>query len=192
MALNCFLRDSNNKRYQNSPCGCVAVCQGLTDSIIPVYKFAIRHPRCVFNNEYSMQHWWYETDREKLAFSEKKTYSRPTLTTTNLTWTGLELNPILRGDRLATNRLRHGMAPHITTEVLYMSTKVYWPHITYLMYASESWGDRGSTVVKVLSYKSEGRWFDPRWCHSNLSDRTMALGSTQPLTEKSTRRISWG
>jgi len=24
-------------------------------------------------------------------------------------------------------------------------------------------GDRGSTVVKVLCYKSEGRWFDPSW-----------------------------
>ena len=24
--------------------------------------------------------------------------------------------------------------------------------------------NRGSTVVKVLCYKSEGRWFDPRWC----------------------------
>ena len=50
-------------------------------------------------------------------------------------------------------------------------------------------GDRGSTVVKVLCYKSEGHWFDPSWCHS---DRTMALGSTQPLTEMSTRSISWG
>jgi hypothetical protein len=40
-------------------------------------------------------------------------------------------------------------------------------------------GDRGSTVVKVLRYKSEGRWFDRRWCHGNFidinpSDRTMA------------------
>jgi len=26
----------------------------------------------------------------------------------------------------------------------------------------------------------------------NPHDRTMALGSTQPLTEMSTRRISWG
>ena len=26
-------------------------------------------------------------------------------------------------------------------------------------------GDRGSTVIKLLCYKSEGRWFDPRWCH---------------------------
>ena len=49
-------------------------------------------------------------------------------------------------------------------------------------------GDCSSTVVKVLCYKSEGRWFDPSWCHWNFhwhnpSDCTMALGSTQPLTE---------
>jgi len=25
-------------------------------------------------------------------------------------------------------------------------------------------GDRGGTVVKVLCYKSVGRWFDPSWC----------------------------
>ena len=30
-------------------------------------------------------------------------------------------------------------------------------------------GDRGSTVVKVLWYKSEGRWFDSRWCNLNFS-----------------------
>ena len=29
--------------------------------------------------------------------------------------------------------------------------------------------DRGSTVVKVLCYKSEGRWFDPSWCNLNFS-----------------------
>ena len=29
--------------------------------------------------------------------------------------------------------------------------------------------DRGSTVVKVLCYKSEGRWFDPGWCRWNFS-----------------------
>jgi len=29
--------------------------------------------------------------------------------------------------------------------------------------------DRSSTVVKVLCYKSEGRWFDPGWCHWNFS-----------------------
>ena len=30
-------------------------------------------------------------------------------------------------------------------------------------------GDRGSSVVKVLCYKSEGRWFDPSWCHWHFS-----------------------
>jgi len=25
-----------------------------------------------------------------------------------------------------------------------------------------------STVVKLLCYKSQGRWFDPRWCHWNF------------------------
>jgi len=30
-------------------------------------------------------------------------------------------------------------------------------------------GDRGGTVVKVLCYKSEGRWFNSRWCHWNFS-----------------------
>jgi len=29
--------------------------------------------------------------------------------------------------------------------------------------------DRGSTVVKVLCYKLECRWFDPSWCHWNFS-----------------------
>ena len=28
---------------------------------------------------------------------------------------------------------------------------------------------RGGSVVKVLCYKSEGRFFDPRWCHWNFS-----------------------
>jgi hypothetical protein len=28
-----------------------------------------------------------------------------------------------------------------------------------------------STEVKVLHLKSEGRWFDPRWCHGILIDR---------------------
>ena len=59
-------------------------------------------------------------------------------------------------------------------------------------------GARGNTVVKVLCYKSERHCFDPSWCqwifhwHKNPSDRAMALGSTQPLTEMSTRSISWG
>jgi len=57
-------------------------------------------------------------------------------------------------------------------------------------------GDRVSTVIKMLRYKSEGPLFDSRFCHWNFSltqnpsDRTTALGSTQPLTEMSTKSIS--
>ena len=58
----------------------------------------------------------------------------------------------------------------------------------------KSYGDRGGTVVKVLCYKSEGRWFDPSWCHfidtksfrSHYGPRV-----DQPLTEMSTSNISW-
>ena len=56
---------------------------------------------------------------------------------------------------------------------------------------------RGGLVVKALRYKPAGRGFDSsmvslEFFTDNPSGRTMALGSTQPLTEMSTRYISWG
>ena len=42
-------------------------------------------------------------------------------------------------------------------------------------------------LVEALCYKLEGHGFDSLWCHWNLhspSGCTMALGSTQPLTER--------
>ena len=65
----------------------------------------------------------------------------------------------------------------------------------YSACVADDGADRSSTVVKVLCYKLEGRWFDPSFHFSltqNPSGRTMALGSTQSLTEMSTRSISWG
>jgi hypothetical protein len=54
--------------------------------------------------------------------------------------------------------------------------------------------DRGSTVFKVLRYcaASIPNGVMKFFIDINPSDRTMVLGSTQPLTEMSTRRISWG
>jgi hypothetical protein len=51
--------------------------------------------------------------------------------------------------------------------------------------------------VEALLYKPDDRRFDPEGVteifHSNNpSGRTMFLGLTQPLTEMSTRNISWG
>jgi len=52
-------------------------------------------------------------------------------------------------------------------------------------------------LVEALRYKPEGPGFDSRWCHWIFSDiilpaALMALGLTQPLTEMSTRYVSWG
>ena len=44
----------------------------------------------------------------------------------------------------------------------------YYIHVYMYIYVHII-GDRGGTVVKVLCYKSEGRWFDPIWCHWNFS-----------------------
>jgi hypothetical protein len=65
----------------------------------------------------------------------------------------------------------------------------FWP------YLQES-GVRGS-VVEALCYKAEGRGFDSLWVYGffnwlNRSSRAMALGSTQPLSEVSTRNLIVG
>ena len=57
--------------------------------------------------------------------------------------------------------------------------------------------DTGHAVAQLVRYKPEGRVFDSQLCHwdyslTNPSSRTMALGSTQPLTKMNTRNISWG
>jgi len=43
--------------------------------------------------------------------------------------------------------------------------------------------------IEALGYKPQGRWFDSRCCHE--SDRTMALGSNQPVTEISKVKVKW-
>jgi hypothetical protein len=58
-------------------------------------------------------------------------------------------------------------------------------------------GARGSVVVEALCYKPEGRRCESRmrWIFFNLpnpSSRIMALGSTQPLTEMSSRNLPGG
>jgi hypothetical protein len=56
----------------------------------------------------SMEHWWKHTVAKTPKYLEKKTFPTATLSTTNLTWTGLGSNPGVRGERAATNILSHG------------------------------------------------------------------------------------
>jgi hypothetical protein len=52
-------------------------------------------------------------------------------------------------------------------------------------------GDRGSTVVKVLRYKSEGRWFDSRWCHWNFSLTQSLRSHCGPGVDSTFNRIEY-
>ena len=45
--------------------------------------------------------------------------------------------------------------------------KLHSEELCVLYFSSNE--DRGRTVVKVLCYKTEGRWFDPSWYHWNFS-----------------------
>jgi len=53
----------------------------------------------------NMEYWQNDTDRGR-----PKYFPSATLSTTNPTWTDLGVNPGLRVEMLATNRLSYGMA----------------------------------------------------------------------------------
>jgi hypothetical protein len=61
------------------------------------------------------------------------------------------------------------------------------------MLVPEYLGYAVALLVEALRYKPEGHGFDSQCCHWNfsLTIRTVTLGLTQPLTEMSTRNISW-
>jgi hypothetical protein len=52
---------------------------------------------------------------------------------------------------------------------------VYYCYLEFISFNNIRWTASilgtadGDTVVKVLCYKSEGRWFDSRWCHWKFS-----------------------
>jgi hypothetical protein len=70
-----------------------------------------------------MEHRWNKIDRGKPEVLRRKTFPSATLSTTNPTWTDPGLNPGLRGERSATDRLSHGTAniiPKSSTDKRYV------------------------------------------------------------------------
>ena len=53
-------------------------------------------------------------------------------------------------------------------------------------------GHSVARLAEALRYKPEGRGFDSQWGYWNFSGRTIALGSTQPLTDISNKDLLWG
>jgi len=72
-------------------------------------------------------------------------------------------------DWLVSSSRRYTKVSKTTRSLHDIPTKVQsvsntWSPYTLLIPVLPPFGERGSTVVKVLCYKSEGRWFDPRLC----------------------------
>jgi len=82
-----------------------------------------------------------------------KNFGKQSLNTKCVFWFFLQHLPRTRFFIIRTER---GMVKHM-----------YWSssRVPVILVRYEYNLDRGSTVVKVLCYKSEGRWFDPSWCH---------------------------
>jgi hypothetical protein len=79
---------------------------------------------------------------------------------------------------------------------LFLNLCYYCSGSTYYRY-DHTLGHAVTQLVEALHYKPVGREFNARWSHwifhwLNPFGHAMALGSTQSLTEMSTRDISWG
>jgi len=61
----------------------------------------------------SMEYLWHEPDRGKPKYLEKKCPSDPS-STTNPSWTGLELNPEIQSNRGLTDRLTDWLTARLT------------------------------------------------------------------------------
>ena len=108
-------------------------------------------------------------------------------------WVALELHTCLI---FPFSTQKGGWVVHIAIESL-LGTKacfLCFPACSVMRTLTElsSSGRMVAQLVEALCYKQKGCGFDSCWCHWHPSGCTMALGSTQPLTEMSTRNISWG
>ena len=78
------------------------------------------------------------------------------------------------------------------------SENTIWPERNVIIgYNLNTFGARVGALGWGTALQREGCLFDSRWCRWKFhwhdpSDRTMVLGLAQPLTEMSTRNISWG
>ena len=66
------------------------------------------------------------------------------------------------------SHLQHS-SNHLSSDLHFHLPEDHNPQSLYIYSLHHVLGDRGSTVVKVLCYKSNGHWFDPSWCQWNFS-----------------------
>jgi hypothetical protein len=74
--------------------------------------------------------------------------------------TNLDVMLVQLNHSLPVLQYKHTTGSHLITSIQF--NKLTCPFEIRFTLPPE--GNRGGTVVKVLRYKSEGRWFDPGWC----------------------------
>ena len=140
----------------------------------------------VLSNDFFLEYLNIQDAREEFSFEMSVFKNLPGVLQQN-TW-------ILNSIAVRTSKLKITLSkPTSIFHVICCSLTVMnvTVRVIYFEHASViSVGACGGVVVKVLRYKPAGRGFDSRWWH-NPSGRTMALGSTEPLTEMGIRCISW-
>jgi hypothetical protein len=73
--------------------------------------------------------------------------------------------------------------PSTSSSLTWRSQKKRNTGMTKFWFYALTWVYRDSTFVKVLRYKSEGRWFDTRWCHSFWSHYCPGVDSSSNRNE---------
>ena len=78
---------------------------------------------------------------------------------------GLLLTPGLGCERQAPGRLSRAQCVHFVQTKRKIKARSQKTRTLKAVFKNfMAYINRGSTVVKVLCYKSEGRWFEPSWC----------------------------
>ena len=180
---------------QRSPNKCVCVCHRLWSGvIIALYPYNELMKEVRLKKKDRRKNGWAQSIDGKLKTKGTEILAKGICLSTTLFARRTSLGSIaeLSGDRTTSSCNSHAMDCHKFSGIFMKNCSVIkMPQYCFIN------GDRCGTVVKVLCYKSEGRWFESRWGHCNFhwynpTHRTMVLWLTQTLTEMSTRSISWG
>jgi hypothetical protein len=150
------------------------------DNVLPGYSY-----RTSQGSVLDMEHWWNNQWRRKKRTRIET--SSATSFTANVTWIHQILNPRLCGEKATSNSLNCRTALLICS-LCKVFIKVMFKNQCGARSSIVGWGTMLQAVRSRVRLPVKS--LDFNW--SNPSSHSMALGSTQPLTEISTRNLPGG